>query len=262
MERVPVDMSGARVLLTNDDGIEAHGFSILESSLKGEVGELWVSAPSEGHSGASAMVSLRREIEIEARGERRFAVTGRPADTVLAALRITMAENPPTLVLSGINHGANIGGDLVFSGTVGAAAVACLNGIPAIALSADHAPGEPVADETWIEIAAILPGLIQKICSWGFIPGSFYSVNFPEQILDIDPVLCRQGDIGDTMYYQSDNTTLGGPEGPYILLHGGNAKGEIVGTDYGAVRAGRIGITPVTLDRTDHGLLRALAEAL
>ena len=262
MERVPIDLSGARVLLTNDDGIDSRGFAVLENALRGEVGDLWVSAPAEGHSGASAMVSLRRRIEIQHRGTQRYAVTGRPADSVLAALRVTMADSPPDLIVSGINHGVNIGGDLLYSGTVGAAAVGRLNGIPSIALSADHPPGEPVADETWIEVALIVARTVRTICNWGFMPGSFYGVNFPTQILDQDPVLCRQGDVGDTMYFKPDGDVEDGQDNAYILHHAGGEPGEVVGTDYGAVRSGRIGVTPITLDRTDHALLRALAEAL
>ncbi|HAE03681.1 MAG TPA: 5'/3'-nucleotidase SurE, partial [Rhodospirillaceae bacterium] len=116
-----VDLPTARVLLTNDDGIDAAGFAVLEEIIRPMVGELWVCAPAEGHSGASAMVSLRREIEVQERGLRRYAVTGRPADTVLAALRLVMKDAPPDLVLSGINHGLNVGVDMIYSGTVGAA---------------------------------------------------------------------------------------------------------------------------------------------
>ena len=262
MERVPIDLSGARVLLTNDDGIEARGFSILEGALQGEVGELWASAPSEGHSGASAMVSLRRRLEIQEHDIRRYAVTGGPADSVLAALRVTMADTPPDLIISGINHGVNIGGDLLFSGTVGAAAVGCLNGIPAIALSADHPPGEPVAEETWIEIMLIVAQTVRTICEWGFVPGSFYGVNFPTQILDPGLRLCRQGDVGDSMYLKPASDIEDGAENAYIMHHAGGVTGTISGTDYGALRAGLIGVTPITLDRTNHALLQELAEAL
>ncbi|HBM14089.1 MAG TPA: hypothetical protein DD390_15455, partial [Rhodospirillaceae bacterium] len=147
-----VDLPTARVLLTNDDGIDAAGFAVLEEIIRPMVGELWVCAPAEGHSGASAMVSLRREIEVQERGLRRYAVTGRTADTVLAALRLVMKDAPPDLVLSGINHGLNIGVDLIYSGTVGAAISAAANGVPAVAFSADHVSGHPVEPHTWDDV--------------------------------------------------------------------------------------------------------------
>lgn len=253
-ETTPLDLATARVLVSNDDGIEAAGLSVLEDVARSLVGELWISAPAEGHSGASAMVSLRREVIVEPRGERRYAVTGRPADSLLAALRLTMADKPPDLVLSGINHGVNIGGDMVYSGTVGVAMTAALNGVPAIALSADHVTGEPVLEETWADIRAHLPEVLKSLCGIGFRDGGAFGVNFPTRVSDPLPVFCHQGDVGDTMTYE----VLDAAAGRYRLNHLGSGDGSHDGTDLGAVMAGRIGITPLTIDRTDHGLLATL----
>lgn len=256
--RKSIDLASARVLLSNDDGIDAEGLKVLEEIVRPLVGELWVSAPAEGHSGASAMVSLRREVSVEARGERRFAVTGRPADSLLAALRLTMADNPPDLVLSGINHGANIGGDLIYSGTVGVAVSASLNGVPAIAFSADYDGTKTVTPETWAEVRAHLPSVLERICRFGFAERSVFGVNFPIETADPNPVLCRQGDSGDTMIF----LPVDGKNGAYTLSHEGDAPGSLDGTDLGALAAGRIGITPITLDRTDREILHQAAEAL
>lgn len=255
--RRSVDLAAARVLVSNDDGIGAAGLGHLEAVARDIAGEVWVSAPAEGHSGASAMVSLRREVTVEPRGERRFAVTGRPADSLLAALRITMTDSPPDLVLSGINHGVNIGGDLVYSGTVGVAIAAALNGVPAIALSADHAPGEPVSEATWADVRSHLPAVLDLICRTGFPPNGAYCVNFPVAVKDPRPVHCRQGTTGDTMVYR----TVDKAAGRYVLHHEGGATGDLGDTDLGAVSSGRIAITPLTLDRTDHALLKALDSA-
>ncbi len=257
LDLVPIDLTKARVLISNDDGIEARGLQVLEEVVRPLVGELWVSAPSEGHSGASAMVSLRREIAIEPRGERRFAVTGRPADSLLAALRITMADAPPDLVLSGINHGVNIGGDLIYSGTVGVAIAAALNRIPAIALSADHPERQPVSDATWDDVASHLPAVLEALCRRGIRRGGALGVNFPVAVSDPEPLFVRQGTSGDTMVYRP----VPGNGNRYILHHEGGAPGDLDGTDLGAITAGRIGVTPLTIDRTDHALLRRIAEA-
>jgi 5'-nucleotidase len=259
----PVDLRQARVLLSNDDGIEAEGFELLEAAAGGFAREVWVSAPAVGHSGASSMVSLRREIEILPRGDRRFAVTGRPADSVLSALRVTMAESPPDLVLCGVNHGVNIGGDLIYSGTVGAAMVAALNGVPAIALSAAHAPGAPVAEGTWAAVRRALPNVVARLCRLGFPPKGAYCVNFPAEPVSDEPVVCAQSDATDTMVLmrlEGAETAEGTPR--YTIRHTGAHEGTLEGTDLGAMRAGRIAVTPLTLDRTDRGLLRRIAETL
>lgn len=256
--RKPIDLASARVLLSNDDGIDAEGLKVLEEIVRPLVGELWVSAPAEGHSGASAMVSLRREVSVEKRGERRYAVTGRPVDSLLAALRLTMADNPPDLVLSGINHGANIGGDLIYSGTVGVALSACLNHVPAIAFSADYDGSKSVTPETWAEVRSNLPRVLERICRFGFAERSTFGVNFPIETTDPEPVICRQGDGGDTMIF----VPVADKDGTYTLSHEGDAPGSLDGTDLGALHAGRIGITPITLDRTDRETLQQAAEAL
>lgn len=263
MTLTPIDLSNARVLICNDDGIEAHGLSVLEAAARGFAREVWVSAPATGHSGASAMVSLRREIEIQPRGDRRFAVTGCPADSVLAALRVTMADHPPDLVLSGVNHGINIAGDLTYSGTVGAALVAALNGVPAIALSAAHPPGAPVAESTWAAVGAHLPGIVSRLCRTGFAAKGAYCVNFPADPISPEPTVCAQGEADDTMVLMrlaGAETADGTPR--YTIRHTGTHEGPLDGTDLGALRAGRIAVTPLTLDRTDRSLLRRVAETL
>jgi 5'-nucleotidase len=253
-----VDLPTARVLLTNDDGIDAAGFAVLEEIIRPMVGELWVCAPAEGHSGASAMVSLRREIEVRERGLRRYAVTGRPADTVLAALRLVMKDAPPDLVLSGINHGLNIGVDLIYSGTVGAAISAAANGVPAVAFSADHVSGHPVEPHTWDDVRKHLPAVLGRICWFGFAPNGAYGVNFPSRVMHSEPQLCRQGQSVDTMHY----VAVEAAQGRYILHHQDGDRSLESGTDTAAIQAGRIGITPLTLDRTDRDLLHRAAEAL
>lgn len=263
MNLTPVDLSGARILLSNDDGIEATGFAVLEDVTRAIAGEVWVSAPATGHSGASAMVSLRREFEIQPRGERRYAVTGRPADSVLAALRVTMAETPPDLVLCGVNHGVNIAGDLIYSGTVGAAVVAALNGIPAIAVSAAHEPGAPVTEATWAAVRRYLPDVLGRLCGAGFAPKGVYCVNFPAEPISGEPLVCAQGGGADTMALmrlEGAETAEGTPR--YTIRHTGTHDGPTDGTDLGAIRAGRIAVTPLTLDRTDRPLLRRIAETL
>ncbi|MCR9219642.1 MAG: 5'/3'-nucleotidase SurE [Alphaproteobacteria bacterium] len=253
-----VDLAGARVLLTNDDGIEAEGLAVLERAVAPHVGELWVVAPASGRSAASVMTSLRRRIKPEARGARRFAVDGSPADCMLIALQRLMADTPPDLVLSGVNHGANLGDDLNFSGTVGAAVAAALEGAPAIALSVAHGPGGYAAGHDWRQAEARSADLIARLCDAGFAPGGLYAVNYPHDPSDPDaPALVRPaGRQGGSFRLEEDG------DGGVIVRHQGDRGVDRSASDYDAVRQGRIAITPVTVDRTDWRVLQRLGEAV
>ncbi|MCW9040121.1 MAG: 5'/3'-nucleotidase SurE, partial [Rhodospirillales bacterium] len=131
----PMDLSKARVLIANDDGILAPGLILLERIMKKACKEVWVVAPETEQSGAGHSLSLRRPLRLRKISPRRFAVDGTPTDCVLMAVREVMKDNPPDLVLSGINLGANLGEDVTYSGTVAACFEGTLLGIPSIALS-------------------------------------------------------------------------------------------------------------------------------
>ena len=130
-------MQGARlerILITNDDGIDAPGLEVLEAVARELADEVWVVAPDHDQSGISTAISIHHPLRVTPRGERRFSVSGTPADCVAMALQQLM-DQPPQLLLSGINKGANLGVETLFSGTVGAAMTGLLMGIPSIALS-------------------------------------------------------------------------------------------------------------------------------
>ena len=123
-----------RILITNDDGIDAPGLLALEEVAGELADEVWIVAPDHDQSGISHALSIHHPLRVTKRGERRFSVSGTPADCVAMALQQLMSQ-PPTLILSGINKGANLGVETVFSGTVGAAMAGLLLGVPSIALS-------------------------------------------------------------------------------------------------------------------------------
>lgn len=252
-----LDLSQARVLVTNDDGIGAEGLSVLREAIAPHVREVWTVAPSGGRSAASVMMSLRRSVGIERHDENAFAVDGSPADCVLVALRHLMAEKGPDLVLSGINHGANLGDDLNHSGTVGAAITAALEGIPAIALSVDHGPKGWSGTHDWRQANRRTADIVLRLAATGFARGGLYAVNFPHDPAEPDaPALVVPGGLQGRSF---DLDAEG--EDAVVVRHVGD-RGEDVGhSDYSALRQGRIAITPVTVDRTDHAVLRALPEA-
>ena len=123
-----------KILLTNDDGIDAPGLNALYRSLLESGNEVWVVAPLSDRSGASCSVSIGRDLLLERRGENRYALDGSPIDCVISALKGGYLPSMPDAVLSGINSGGNLGTEVIYSGTCGAARQACLYSVPGIAL--------------------------------------------------------------------------------------------------------------------------------
>ena len=121
MAEPSIDLAGARILVTNDDGIDANGLKVLTRIAKSLSPDVWVVAPASEQSAASHALTLRRPSRIRKRGPRRFAIDGTPTDCALLAIQMILAERPPDLVLSGVNHGHNLGEDVHYSGTVAAA---------------------------------------------------------------------------------------------------------------------------------------------
>ena len=132
-----------RILITNDDGINAPGLKVLEeiaTGLAGPEGEVWVVAPAFEQSGVGHCISYTRPMMVSQMGERRFAAEGSPADCVLAAIHDVMADARPDLVLSGVNRGNNSAENALYSGTLGGAMEAALQGCRAVALSQYYGP--------------------------------------------------------------------------------------------------------------------------
>ena len=126
-----------RVLLTNDDGIDAPGLAVLTEIAHDIADEVWIVAPEHDQSGTGQSLSIHNAIRCWPRGDRRWAVAGTPADCVGMALGHLMRDNHPSLILSGINAGSNVGDEVNLSGTVGAAFMGVLMNVPSIAISID-----------------------------------------------------------------------------------------------------------------------------
>jgi len=150
------------LLATNDDGADAIGLHELERALR-PLGELYTVAPAQERSGASHSISVRRGLRLESAprdgSEQRWSVDGTPADCVIAALSNVLVF-PPAVVISGINHGGNMGRNIHYSGTVGAASEAALHGIPAIAMSLCGKPPSDFAPTA--QLAARLTAAVLK----------------------------------------------------------------------------------------------------
>lgn len=249
-----------RILLANDDGIDAPGIRILEQVAEHFADEVWVVAPATDKSGVSNSISLREPVRVEPRGARKFAVHGTPADCVAVAVRHLMKAFPPDVLLSGINSGSNIGFETVLSGTVGAAITGVLLGIPSIALSQDKRPEDQPEWQTAEE--QCLP-VLQALFDAGLPAECCLNVNFPNlprgQVKGIK--VTRQG-IGKVKGVTVTPTAA--PHGEeYFWLrveHGVTDLPEF--SEVSAVMAGYISVTPLTWERTSQQVWSALSDRL
>ena len=176
-----------RILITNDDGINAPGLVTLEAiaaEVAGPQGEVWTVAPAFEQSGVAHCISYVHPTLIAELGPRRYAAEGTPADCVLAAIADVLRDNPPDLVLSGVNRGNNSGENVMYSGTIGGAMEAALQGLPAIALS-QYMGSRTTGLADPFECARMHgPRLIRQLLEYGDWTSDedfrlFYNLNFP-----------------------------------------------------------------------------------
>ena len=252
-----LDLSQCRILISNDDGIAAHGLKLLEKVARGLSKDVWVVAPELEQSGAGHSLTLRRPLRIRQLGRRRFAVDGTPTDAVLLAVHKILKDKKPGLVLSGINRGGNMGEDVTYSGTIAAAMEATLLGLPAIALSLHYTTGQR---EHWETAERLAPDIIRKLVAAGWPENVMINVNFPDRAPDAVAGFCvaRQGKrkIGDQL---GERVDMRGEHYYWIgPMREESATRE--GTDICAVNEGSVAITPLDLDLTHDGTLRSLAK--
>lgn len=177
MQEIENDLAIDRLLLTNDDGINSKGFKVLEAIAKEIAKEVWIFAPCKNFSGASHSVTFKKAIFVQQLDERKFSVDGTPSDCVLIALGHFLMRTPPTLTLVGLNHGENVGQDIIYSGTIGAAMESSLLGVPSVALSQEFKKNEKMHWKTPLELSKKIIGNLYK---YGQLKGDVcFSINFP-----------------------------------------------------------------------------------
>lgn len=251
------DLSRSRILVTNDDGINAPGLKVLEKIAKTLSKDVWVVAPETEQSGAGHSLTLTQPLRMRKLAKQRFAVSGSPTDCVLFAICQLMAEGLPDLVLSGVNRGANIGDDVTYSGTVAAAMEATILGLPAIALS-QQTNDEKIAH--WPTAAQYAPDIIRKLIDAGWSSDVFMNVNFPD---------CPPKDVTGTNVVAQGRRKSGYDIRECVdpRLHAYYWIGPAVSrearagnTDYQAIDRREIAITPLHMDLTHRGALRTLKK--
>jgi 5'-nucleotidase len=258
MPEAGIDLASARILVSNDDGINAPGLKLLAKIARALCREVWVVAPEREQSGASHSLTLDRPLRVRRLGARRYAVDGTPTDCVLLAVKTIMRDKRPTLMLSGVNAGANLGEDVTYSGTVAAAMEATLLGLPAIAFSQHYAERRQIP---WATAGAHAAEVIRRLTAQRWPPDTLINVNFPAMAAGAvqGMVATRQGrrKIGEGVVERVD------PRGrPYYWI--GPIREEwpdMPGTDLEAVTAGKVSITPICLDLSNGPALAALRKA-
>ena len=259
-----------RILITNDDGINANGLVVLEriaAELAGPQGEVWVVAPAFEQSGVGHCISYTHPTLIAELGPRRFATEGSPADCVLAGLYHVMTKGKPDLVLSGVNRGNNAGENVLYSGTIGGAMEAALQGIRAVALSQFMGPGNfRLADPYEAAVAHAVP-LLRKLLHADHWDDAdyrvFYNINFPaiaaEHVKGVK--VANQGFRRYTAFSLEPHLSPTGRQ--FLWIKGGEqGKPTLPGADVTANVEGYISVTPLRADLTAHDRLDGLRAAL
>jgi 5'-nucleotidase len=259
MSYPPLDPAGARILVTNDDGINAPGLEALAEIARALSDDVWIVAPEMNQSGVGHSLSLSHPLRLRELGERKFAIQGTPTDCVLFATKHLLADKPPVLVLSGVNHGANIADDVTYSGTIAGAMEGCLLGMRSIALSQSYMRGHPVKWATGVHHG---PGIIRDVLSVEWSKEAFVNINFPDVVAaSVTGVeTTRQGHLGFGGFIEERNDLRGGKY--YWVGYAPEDMEPPAGTDAAALRAGRISVTPLHLDLTHETMRRRLRDAL
>ena len=264
-----------RVLLTNDDGIDAEGLACLERiartlsddlgssrAKRGSPNEIWIVAPQEEQSGKGRGVTLTEPLRVNRLGERRFAVTGTPTDCVVLAVNDLMPE-APDLVLSGVNRGHNVGEDCSYSGTVAGALQGMAFGIRSIALSQSLERFHDEVVARWDTAEAFAPAIIRRLLDQRWAEGVVMNLNFPargpEEVTEVE--VTRQGFRGVGEMHAVRRTDLRGRD-YYWMSFRGQKQDHAPGTDLRAMDEGRISVTPLHIDLTHRQSIHALKGVL
>jgi 5'-nucleotidase len=252
-----------RILLTNDDGISAPGLQATRRALR-ELDDVVVDviAPNTNRSATARSITTRSPLSVEEihfeDGHSGFATDGTPVDCVRFA-ELGLLGGRPDLIVSGINHGANLGDDITYSGTVAAALEGIILGIPAIALSQQSSGGGMgyVSGRFDFAVAAAFAAqLVERVRAEAMPEATLINVNCPAG----EPNGIEVTKLGKRIYNDKLNLIEESPDGHrrYEIYGWQPGFEEIEGTDLNAVAKGRISVTPIHFDLTDHGGLESL----
>jgi 5'-nucleotidase len=240
-----------RILITNDDGVHAHGLKVLEAIANKLGGEVYVVAPESDQSGVAHSLSLNNPMRLREVGPRHFAVQGTPTDCVIMGVRRLLLDTPPDLILSGVNRGQNIAEDVTYSGTIAAAMEGALLGIPSIALSQAYGAGREKVE--WDCAATLGAQAVERILAAGVPEGMLVNVNFPAcpAAMTTGFAVTRQGRRDSELIQIEQRHDGRGIPYYWLKFKRGGLEAE-VGSDIEALAARKVSITPLSLNLTDE----------
>lgn len=260
-----------KILLTNDDGVRADGLAMLASRLQ-DLADVWVVAPDRERSAVSHAFTLHQPLRVDQVAPQWFATSGTPADCVYLAL-LDICRTPD-LVISGINHGYNLGSDIFYSGTVAGAVEGALRGVPAIAVSMGTGPGVELS-----VAAELVHALAQAVATEGLPAQTLLNVNVPgpRELSELSglpgpasgeapaaprprgPMRFQYTRLGRRLYRDAVERRTDPRGGTYYWIGGEAGPFEDPpGTDIHAIRSGEASVTPLHLDLTHAELLSHL----
>jgi 5'-nucleotidase len=250
-----------RILVTNDDGIHAPGLEVAERIARTLSDDVWVVAPETEQSGASHSLTLTEPLRLRQIDQKRYAVTGTPTDCVMMAVANLMEQQPPTLVLSGVNRGSNIADDVTYSGTIAGAMEGTALGIRSIALSQAYGFGENY-DIPWNCSETHGPTVIRKLIDVGWPDDVLMNINFPDRppgkVLGVEMTEQGKRDLQTATL----DKRIDARGNPYYWIGFKRVRSDpSEGTDLAAIYRGWISVTPLHLNLTEHRV-RAAMKAL
>ena len=247
-------MKQARILICNDDGINAEGIRVLEQAALSLSDDVWVVAPADEQSGKAHSFTAKGELIAKRIDNRHFTVNGTPTDCMLYAFNVLLKEHKPDFVFSGVNHGSNLGFDVVYSGTAGVAIEGTLQGVKSYSFSLFGAKN---GSDFWPTVLKYLPEIVKKTAFEKWPALTFLNVNFPECLLDdvkgIKVAELSSRKIGDTIDVMEQTAET-------CRFKIGYARKGVVepDSDTQVVSDGFISITPVRVDVTAYDALSDL----
>lgn len=252
-----------RILISNDDGVDAPGLKALTEIARQLSDDAWVVAPETNHSGAGHSLSLREPLRMRQLDDRTYAVRGTPTDCVIMGVRHIMDERPD-LILSGVNMGQNMAEDLTYSGTIAAAFEGTLIGIRSIAMSQALGIGGHRSERgpDWTTCIKHGPDIIRRLLELEWGPNTLMNVNFPDcGPGDVQGVqITRQGRRDqEVLRIDERHDTWGTPY--YWLGFRSRRSNAPAGTDLRAVYEGFVSVTPLSLNLTADDMLEATRKA-
>jgi 5'-nucleotidase len=257
-----------RILVTNDDGINAPGLIVLEGiakALAGPDGEVWTIAPAFEQSGVAHCINYTKPTLITELSHRRYMIEGSPADCILCALYDPMKDHRPDLILSGVNRGNNAAENTLYSGTIGAAIEGALQGVLSIALSQFYGPANRELDDPFEAAVHHGADVCRRILAQkpnnanGY--GVFWNVNFPP-VAAKDVKGIRSAAQGRRPGVNFSTIPHDAPNGRrFLWIAGGNQQiAPAAGTDAAVNLEGYISVTPMRADLTAHDTFADLSD--